>query len=167
MISNLLLPRTVLSLSGNSSGSIDEPAFKVDYQHSGSTVQQIYKSSDMLARKSALNGSEEAFVKMVNTIPGYFGQHFTDVTQSLENATDFIYEYDANESMNQLPPLGEMIPVTFVYVFTLLVGVVGNGLVIFSIGRYRRLQNVTNVFLTSLASADLLLVVLCVPVKVG
>ena len=76
------------------------------------------------------------------------------------------YDYDLSASLNTLP-LGEIIPVTIVYGLTLLIGVVGNSLVIFSIGRYRRLQNVTNVFLTSLASADLLLVLLCVPVKVG
>ncbi len=78
---------------------------------------------------------------------------------------DEYYEYDYEESVNTLH-LEEVIPVGLVYGLTLLLGVVGNALVIFSILRYRRMQTVTNIFLTSLASADLILVILCVPIKV-
>lgn len=41
------------------------------------------------------------------------------------------------------------------------------GLIIFTIARYRRLKTITNIFLASLASADLLLVIICVPVNVS
>ena len=83
-----------------------------------------------------------------------------------ENISDYEDYYDSNDSVNSLD-LGELIPVVLVYSITLVLGVLGNALVIFSIIRYRRMQNVTNIFLTSLASADLLLVILCVPVKVS
>lgn len=64
------------------------------------------------------------------------------------------------------PPLEELIPVSIVYGFTLIVGILGNGLVIFSVSRYEQMMTITNTFLLSLASADLLLVIVCVPVKV-
>lgn len=83
---------------------------------------------------------------------------------STDESGDFYY-YDYEDSVNTLP-LAEMVPVAIVYGLTLLLGVIGNALVIFSIARYRRMQTVTNTFLTSLASADLLLVMLCVPIKV-
>ena len=75
------------------------------------------------------------------------------------------YDYDYHESVNRIP--GTLVPVAAVYGVTLLLGVVGNILVIASILRYKRMQNITNIFLTSLASADLLLVLLCVPIKVS
>ena len=78
----------------------------------------------------------------------------------------YYYHYDYDESISNIP-LGELIPVAIVYGLTLILGVIGNALVIFSICRYRRMQTVTNIFLTSLASADLLLVLLCVPIKVS
>ena len=87
-------------------------------------------------------------------------------TNADENISDYEDYYDSNDSVNSLD-LGELIPVVLVYSITLVLGVLGNALVIFSIIRYRRMQNVTNIFLTSLASADLLLVILCVPVKVS
>lgn len=63
-------------------------------------------------------------------------------------------------------PLEEVIPAGFVYVFTLLLGVVGNALVIFCIVRHKGMRSITNIFLLSLATADLMLVLICVPVKV-
>lgn len=62
-------------------------------------------------------------------------------------------------------PLEEVIPAGFVYVFTLLLGVVGNALVIFCIVRHKGMRSITNIFLLSLATADLMLVLICVPVK--
>ncbi len=84
-----------------------------------------------------------------------------------ENLTEYdnYYNYDYASADTSFP-LGELVPVAVVYSLTLVLGVLGNALVIFSILRYKRMQNVTNIFLTSLASADLLLVTLCVPIKV-
>ena len=78
----------------------------------------------------------------------------------------YYYDYDYDDSINNIP-LDELVPVTLTYSLTLLLGLVGNCLVIFSISYYRRMRTVTNVFLLSLASADLLLVLVCVPIKVG
>ena len=83
------------------------------------------------------------------------------------NVSDYYYYmYDYDDSINNIP-MEEFIPVALVYGLTLAIGVVGNFLVIFSIARYRRMQNVTNIFLTSLSSADLLLILICVPIKVS
>ena len=46
------------------------------------------------------------------------------------NETDYYYYYDYEESINTIP-LEEFIPVAIVYGLTLLLGVVGNILVIF------------------------------------
>lgn len=85
---------------------------------------------------------------------------------SVNLTEDDEYEYDYEDSVSNFP-LEELIPVALVYGLTLVLGVVGNALVIFSTVRYQRMQTVTNIFLTSLASADLLLVLLCVPIKVS
>ncbi len=79
--------------------------------------------------------------------------------------SDYSYYYDYDESVNNIP-LEEFVPVAIVYGLTLVLGVVGNLLVIFSISRYRRMQSVTNIFLVSLSSADLILILICVPIKV-
>ena len=86
-----------------------------------------------------------------------------EVLKEDEDYYDYDYDYDASVSTL---PVGELVAVALVYGTTLLLGVLGNALVIFSILRYRRMQTVTNIFLTSLASADLMLVLLCVPIKV-
>ena len=113
------------------------------------------------ATYSNLTNMATSFLVTVNHIP--LDNNATgNTTEDLDYG---MYDYDLDDSLNMLP-LREIIPVTIVYGLTLVIGVVGNSLVIFSIGRYRRMQNVTNIFLTSLASADLLLVLLCVPVKV-
>ena len=76
------------------------------------------------------------------------------------------YTYDYDESLNHLP-LKEFIPVILFYAITGLVGLVGNLLVVFAIANFPRMRSITNWFLLSLACADLLLVLICVPVKVG
>ena len=88
------------------------------------------------------------------------------MNESKKASTEDYYEYDYDESVNSIA-FEEAIPVSVVYGITLLLGLIGNVFVIISILRYRRMQTVTNIFLTSLASADLLLVLLCVPIKVS
>lgn len=53
-----------------------------------------------------------------------------------------------------------------IYILTFLTGLIGNSLVIFSICTVKSLNNITNIFLISLATADLLLIIICVPLKV-
>ena len=62
-------------------------------------------------------------------------------------------------------PLTELVPVSLTYGLTLVLGALGNALVIMCY-RFHHLQSVTNVFLVSLATADLLLICVCVPIKV-
>ena len=83
-----------------------------------------------------------------------------------DSYSDYYYYYDYEDSINNIP-IEEIVPVAIVYGLTLILGVVGNTLVIVSITRIRRMRNITNIFLTSLASADLVLVLICVPIKVG
>lgn len=47
------------------------------------------------------------------------------------------------------------------------VGAVGNGLIIYIVAHYARMRTMSNVFLASLAMADLMLVCVCIPVKVS
>ena len=60
----------------------------------------------------------------------------------------------------------QVIPVSLVYGFTLLFGLGGNILVILVVMKNESYRSITNIFLTSLATADLILVIFCVPVKV-
>ncbi|XP_077981847.1 galanin receptor type 1-like [Glandiceps talaboti] len=63
------------------------------------------------------------------------------------------------------PPMEVWLPVVTVYSVTFIVGLIGNVLAIFAIQRCRRLQNVTNAFLASLATADLILIVIVIPIQ--
>lgn len=77
---------------------------------------------------------------------------------------DYDYEYDA--SIDHLP-LKEFVPMVTFYTLIGMLGIVGNLLVIFSIMKVKRMRSITNLFLLSLATADLLLVCVCVPAKVS
>ncbi|XP_063237275.1 QRFP-like peptide receptor isoform X2 [Bacillus rossius redtenbacheri] len=79
---------------------------------------------------------------------------------------DYEYEYDYEESL-QTFNWPELLPALVVYGLTMALGIVGNSLIIFTIGRYRRMKSTTNVFLVSLACADLLLILICIPVKLA
>lgn len=76
------------------------------------------------------------------------------------------YEYDFKYSHSTFY-WEELLPTLLVYGVTLILGLIGNSLIVFTIYRYRRMQSATNMLLASLASADLLLIILCIPVKVG
>ncbi|XP_035825968.1 QRFP-like peptide receptor [Aplysia californica] len=84
------------------------------------------------------------------------------VANASDDYSDYYYNYD--DSVSYIP-LTELIPNALGYGLTLVLGLTGNLLVIISVAKYRRMHNVTNIFLLSLASADLLLVTACVPVK--
>ena len=75
------------------------------------------------------------------------------------------YNYTYTHALEYLP-LSEIIPVSVVLGIIGVSGFIGNILVIFAIAKVQRMRSITNLFLLSLASADLLLVIVCVPVKV-
>lgn len=119
------------------------------------------------------------FINLTNNFTKYeektnftFKELHTEIDTSMDNATmdnssywDYEYNYDYDAAIAHLP-LNELIPVTIFYSITLLSGLVGNILVIISVARFKKMQNTTNTFLLSLSTADLLLIVICVPVKV-
>ena len=136
---------------------------------------RIFAFKFQLRTQSAIMDVSQAAEEAVNsTLYGVdLASIFTDFLEGNEsangstNGTDELYEYTYDINMADLIPLEDMLPVTLTYSLTLLIGLIGNILVIFSILYYRRMRTTTNVFLLSLASADLLLVVLCVPIKVS
>ncbi|XP_053393811.1 allatostatin-A receptor-like [Mercenaria mercenaria] len=75
---------------------------------------------------------------------------------------DYEYEYEADPGNI---PIEQLIPVSLVYGITMVLGLLGNSLVIVSVAKFKNMQNVTNMFLLSLATADLLLIMICVPIK--
>ena len=79
---------------------------------------------------------------------------------------NYSYDYNASYSISHLP-LEEFVPMVTVYTLIGLLGIVGNLLVIFSIIKVKRMRSITNLFLLSLATADLLLVCVCVPSRVS
>ena len=88
----------------------------------------------------------------------------TSRSLSTQQDNDSIYpDYEINSSVT----LDEAFPLIFVYGMVFLVGVTGNCMVLVSVCQFRRMRSVINQFLLSLASADLLLLLVCVPVKVS
>ena len=78
----------------------------------------------------------------------------------------------SNESVGLYPPgfhtditkhLGVQITLITAYSLIILLGLLGNSLVIYMIVRYRNMRTVTNFFIANLALADLLVDTLCLP----
>jgi hypothetical protein len=61
----------------------------------------------------------------------------------------------------------KFIPSILIYSVTFILGFVGNLLVILAICYLKKLKSITNLFLLSLATADFLLITICVPIKVN
>lgn len=59
----------------------------------------------------------------------------------------------------------ELIVTGLIYGITFIIGIIGNGLIIYSVSHFRGMRSLSNVFLASLATADLMLILVCVPVK--
>ena len=51
------------------------------------------------------------------------------------------------------------------YVIVFLVSVLGNSLVVITIGSNKRMRNLTNIFLLSMAVSDLLIALVCLPIN--
>ena len=117
------------------------------------------------------NGVETRITLTEDKDEGMNGEHTNNATSELPkggNSSDIDdedYDYDLDFAHN-FYNWAELVPTLIVYGATMVVGIAGNSLIIFTICRYRRMKSTTNVFLASLASADLLLIIICIPVKV-
>ncbi len=87
-------------------------------------------------------------------------------TLSVDLMSDDYFEFEENNDNYDQKLLVKLILFVPIYVFTFLTGLIGNVLVIFCILTVKSLRNITNIFLVSLATADLMLIILCVPLKV-
>ncbi|GLV34745.1 CCHamide-1 receptor [Carabus blaptoides fortunei] len=96
----------------------------------------------------------------------YFSTTWSTTTFDLDNFTDNIsstvypngtsYTYEYSERIETY-----LVPVVFFIIF--IVGVLGNGTLIIIFVRHRAMRNVPNIYILSLALADLLVIVTCVP----
>ena len=83
-----------------------------------------------------------------------------------DNEEEYYYDYDINESFSTFD-WTELGPSLFVFSLTFLLGIVGNILILVAVYRNTHIKSSpVNVFLASLASADLLLILVCLPLKV-
>ena len=95
----------------------------------------------------------------------YGNATFAENTSLIDTDLDEMNQLD-HESMD-LTVIFRMLGFIPIYVIIFLTGILGNSLVIAAILRLKRLQSVTNIFLLSLATSDLLLIIICVPMKVS
>lgn len=80
---------------------------------------------------------------------------------------EYEYTYDISESFVTFD-WTELGPSLFVFATTFCVGILGNCLILVAVIRHTHVKNSpVNVFLASLASADLLLILICLPLKVS
>ncbi|XP_061175057.1 QRFP-like peptide receptor isoform X2 [Saccostrea echinata] len=91
----------------------------------------------------------------------YSNEYYEDYYGYWDNYFNYTYSYESSDWL----PLNELVPSVTFYSLIGLLGIAGNVLVIVAILTFPRMKNITNVFLLSLASADLLLVLICVPIK--
>lgn len=75
------------------------------------------------------------------------------------------YFYNSSETYSYVPyaerPETYIVPVVFAVIF--LVGVLGNGTLVFIFARHKTMRNIPNTYILSLALGDLLVIISCVP----
>ena len=77
------------------------------------------------------------------------------------------YDYDIEESFLTFD-WSELGPSLVVFGLTFIIGILGNCLILIAVIRHTHVKkSPVNVFLGSLASADLLLILICLPLKVS
>lgn len=89
---------------------------------------------------------------------------FYNVNTSFENATDVTYQID--EELMLRDSLYIVIPLTILYSFILIAGVVGNIINCWVIVKIRRMHTSTNFYLFSLSVSDLLLLISGLPQEI-
>ena len=102
--------------------------------------------------------------------------HFNDSIESTQNHTNLniseeeeyeYYDYDIEESFLTFD-WSELGPSLVVFGLTFIIGILGNCLILIAVIRHTHVKkSPVNVFLGSLASADLLLILICLPLKVS
>ena len=87
--------------------------------------------------------------------------------EDIDDSDEYEYEYDYDPGSTPID-WAEGGPSLAVYGLTFVVGVVGNVLILVSVARHTHVKHSpVNVFLASLATADLMLVLVCLPLKVS
>ena len=116
---------------------------------------------------SNLNNNNNYYTSSVSGINNgssiSYHQDYNNISFFNENGTcvePFMNESIQINWLHETPPL-------VVYCLTYVIGVAGNCLIIFTIASYKKMKSTINVFLASLASADLLFILICIPIKVS
>uniref|UniRef100_A0A8D8ZBZ1 Cholecystokinin receptor type A n=1 Tax=Cacopsylla melanoneura TaxID=428564 RepID=A0A8D8ZBZ1_9HEMI len=82
--------------------------------------------------------------------------------QTFPTSTNDDYDYDYEEA-SEMFVWTELMPTLIIYSITMILGIVGNVLIVLTTLLYKRMKSPTNLFLSSLAVTDLLLIVFCIP----
>lgn len=99
---------------------------------------------------------------------GFYDYGDGNYTDNMTLIHMYYMQYSSSDgSLFSPEEMRRLIPVAIFYSLAFLLGVVGNTLVIYCIAKYKRMQSITNQLLLSLACADLLLTLVCVPIKVS
>lgn len=115
----------------------------------------VYNDEDDVGDAGLNNNGSEQF---------YFDSNGTSLDIEEYDYEDYDYDYDDSIHSYDWTELG---PSIFVYSVTFIAGIVGNILILLAVIRHTHVKNSpVNVFLASLASADLLLILICLPLKV-
>ncbi|KAF6031520.1 hypothetical protein EB796_010152 [Bugula neritina] len=93
------------------------------------------------------------------------GNNMTAVLLPYEYFSEYTFEEYGEVLAVTDTELKKLSPAMISYIVIFLLGAVGNSLVIYCVAKYKRMKSNTNQLLLSLACADLMVVLICIPVK--